>query len=838
MNKLGKYTCTVALAASLLVLNASPLVHAATTTETKAASTQSTSAVKAFAGTKLKTFNITSKSYIEISDVLFQYSNNEKIVHYTVTVHNNDNKNLDFMDYWIEVQDTSGSKYSVQANPNNSKNNKISPQSTQEYRFYAKVNPKLNYYNLKFKLIKWDFNATNYERVIGEARVTSKYVNVVPSKQYYILTKGTEKIRTYLQPGSKFDLGDTTQFQTTFQLSNQGTFAKDLSTYKFYMKTKAGFIIQLNTNLTTGQKLDSGQKLDVLLSGEVRKTIDLTGAQLFVTQTEGEASFESPVANYAMTWQSMNTIIAEVNKTKTITVDSQSIQSGVEYSYLDEGDKQNEISVTLKFTNKGEKAVKLPAYNYELLSSSGVRYPISAETEELNLVPGIESELLLTGKVPSDDKSKTWTVIVQQPKEENKPSGYVLTGFKLPSLTATGSDASLIREYQKEDSKYEIAIMDTERLPWGDQDIVNVYVSVRNKGDKEQLIPDLQSTLKMNGAALDEKNVSIIKLDNQILIPAGESIQYVISTKVPYNYKFSRLSLVLNDQLEDKKVRTMGQFTINELGGVKNSRLSYSLTSKGRKATLDVGRSYRYEDKNSSLYYVEFAYVNKEDRFSTLPVLKGYFKTSDGKYIEATLTNVKASLSPLGKAQFIASAQVPKDYDSNGLTLIVGEAITAGNYSKIDETPDSYIRGASLNVPISASELSSNFENMKINPYILTLSKLDAGITGNSTFTLDLRYTLTDEKPYEVAETKKQLLFEINDGKQTYEQVVDLEGEKGLVVGSNQSHKIEITGPNISRVLFNGYTLNVYEYYNGHKRLLAYKEYSRYYVSQNTSTES
>lgn len=83
---------------------------------------------------------------------------------------------------------------------------------------------------------------------------------------------------------------------------------------------------------------------------------------------------------------------------------------------------------------------------------------------------------------------------------------------------------------------------------------------------------------------------------------------------------------------------------------------------------------------------------------------------------------------------------------------------------------------------------------------------------------MDLRYTLTDSKKYEVNENKKQLLFEINDGNTTYEQIVEFEGEKGLVVGKNQQRKIEFTGPNISRVLYNGYKLNVYEYHNGHKK--------------------
>ncbi len=817
--KTGRYTCTVALAASLLISDPSQLIHAANTAaKTTTTQTKQTNTIKAFAGTKLKTFNITSKSYIEISDVLFQYSNNEKIVHYTVTVHNKDNKNLDFMDYWVDVMDTSGSKYSVQANPGNSKSNRVAPQSSQTFKFYAKVNPKLNYYNLKFKLIKWDFSMPNYERVIGEARVTSKYANVVPSNQYYVLTKGTERIRTYLQPGSRFNLGDTTQFQTTFQLENSGSFVKNVSEYQFYMKTKAGNIVKLNTDITADQKLESGKKLDVLLSGEVKSNVDLNGAQLFVTQTEGEAKFESPVANYAMTWQAASNIIAEVNKTKSIKIDGVQVETGIEYSYVDEGEKQNEVSVTLKFTNKGSKAIKLPKYSFDLLSSGGVRYPAIPEAEEIELVPGIQKELILTGKVPVGDASKSWTLLVQQPKEENKTSGYVLTGFKLPTVKTGDSQASLIKQYQNENSKYEIAIMDTERLPWGDQDIVNVYVEIRNKGEKEQLIPDMKSTLKMNGAALDAKDVSIVKLDNQILIPAGESIRYVISTKVPYSYKFSKMSLVLNDQLEEKKIRTMGQFTINELTPVKYVRNTYNLDSKGRKATLDLENSYRFEDKNSSMYYVEFSYSNKEDRISELPVLKGYFKTQDGKYIEAEVQNVKSKLSPTGKALFIASAQIPKSYDGEGLQFIAGEAITAGKYSTIEDKPDSYIKGGSFNVPVAINQVSDKFEDMKINPYTLTLEKVDAGISGNSALTLDLRYTLTDSKKYEVNENKKQLLFEINDGNTTYEQIVEFEGEKGLVVGKNQQRKIEFTGPNISRVLYNGYKLNVYEYHNGHKK--------------------
>ncbi|UVI29915.1 hypothetical protein [Paenibacillus spongiae] len=833
MNKVVKITCGTMLAVTLL---SSSLTYVPTAEAAGTVTKAPVASLQPFGGTKLKTFMISSKSYVQIKDVYFLYNNNEKTTHYTITVYNGDNTEIDFNDYWVEMHSVNGGKYNVTPNPANKKSSKVAPKTSEEFSFYSKVDQKVNYTDLKFRLVKWDFNAPNYTRTLGETRITSAYKNSVPTNNYYILRKNNEKIKTNFESGTRFTVGDQSQIQVRFKMENIGFTRKDLSSYQFSLKTKQGYIIKLESDLQADQKLDPSQSVSILLTGSLKSNVDVNGAQLLLSSiSDGETKFESPVSIYNVVWYASSNFVAPTNTAKKYTVNGQNIQAIISSVYRESNDASDTISINMKWLNNGKKAVKLPKYEYVLLSSNGAQYPITVKDEEIQLLPGVEKEMELKVKIPTA-ATAGMTLLINQPKEENKTNGYIAAAFKVPPVTTTTPVSK--KTYRNATGAYEFEIKKVERLPWGQEDLLNIYVTVSNDhATKSLVIPDIKSKLNLNGVNIDEKAITMIKADDQILLPAKSSTSFIVSTKVPYNYKFNEVQLTLLDQISEETKETIGLFTAKNVTEVPKRNLQdpFKIQTMGRKATLQFENATVFEGKSSDLYYAEFSYTNDEMRFTTLPVLKAFFKTNDNQYIDADLPNIKTKISPTGKALLVVSGRVPKSFSKEGAKLIIGEGITEGKFSTTEGTPDRMINGISFDLPKLENTVSKELKDLIINPYKFTVNSIDSGLEGLNTLKLDMNYTLENLNAYEVNETKRKLTFVVNDGVNEYEQSLELDAaEGGLKPGIKKKVSVSFTGNEIGSVLFRGYKLSVYEEYNSHRKLLGTKEFSWYSIEKET----
>ncbi|GBF76313.1 hypothetical protein PA598K_04772 [Paenibacillus sp. 598K] len=831
MKKVMKVACTTVLAVSLL---AAPIVQLGGVSVVYAQDQQK---LKAFPGVKLKTFMISSNSYIQLKDVYFQYKNGEKIVHFTAAVHNGDKREIDFLDYWVDLYGINV-KYKLTANPTNKKNGKVASQSTEEFKFYASVNPKLNYADLRFRVIKWDLNASNYERAIGSVNVPANYANTVPEHYSYVLRQGTEKLQSYVRPSTTFKLGDQTQFQVTYRLENIGLMSKELAQYQFYLRTKLGYMVKLTPDYAADAKLEPGDGKDLVLAGSVRSNVDLAGAQLYVIQQEGEEKFERPLAMYKIPWSKTTSFVTPSDKSKVLTIDGERVEQSISEIYAETGDQQDKLVMTVKWVNKGTKSVTLPKYKLELQSAKGERYPVALPAEDLVLAPNLTQEVTLQANVPAKVEGG-WTLLVHQPAEENKSAGYVLAALKLPGIQTDTS--SLTRKtYRDARGTYVYGVDAIERLPWGDQDIVNIYVSVENKGTKDQVLPQIQPSVKWNGAELSKEAISFMRLDSKMTLPLEDRASYVISTKIPYTSTMEKLDITLSEPIKEDQVKTLTQFTVNSAPKTPRYNIDkpYTVTSFSRNASLKFHSTYEFEGRTSKLFYVEFSYKNNESRFAQLPTLQGFFRTKSGQVVEAQITPVKDQISPTGEALVIASAKVPKSFDRKELEFIVGEAVTAGKPTTGEDKPDGWMQGAFYELPDNTYSVKNDFLDLELNPYVFSLTKTNAGITGNSALKLDLTYNLSDSEAYESSPVSRELLFEVVEGTNHYEQKVALQGEEALKKGENQTHSLTFTGQNISRVITNGYTINIYEQYEGHRRLLASKKFNQFTVAPAPAPES
>lgn len=826
MNKFVKMTGFVLLSSSIIAATVTPITpsHAAATVALQPA-------YQKFPGTKLKTFMISSKSYVQIKDVFFQYGNNEKLVHFKVSVYNGNQTALDFSDYWFEVYGL-GAKFSVSDNlPSDTrKKMTIAPNTTEEYSFYAKVNPKLNYTDLTFQVVKWDFSAPNYTRSLGKHKVPATYGNVVPPKYYHLLKKENETLKTYVDPGMKFKLGDNSQVQLQFHIENQGFFGVKAPQYAFYLKTKQGYFLKLTSDQVMSDALiNPGEKSMITLSGELKATVDLNGAQLLLNGIDETSKMETPLGIYGLSWDAGNAFVTGENASKVIQIDSTEVEAKIANVYVGEKELQNELTLMVNWTNKGKRSVQIPKYQYEVTATDGSRYVLTSSTDTFELAPGINKEITLKTNVSKSQKSG-FTLLINKPKAEGQSFSLVAGALKVPAVTV--NQAVSRTTYKSNNGTYDIAISDAERLPWGDQDSIVAYMTVTNKGTQAQVIPELKATMSLNGVAIDAAKTSFMKLDEQIMLQPSQSIRYAISTKVPYTYSFSQLKVKMEEVISSDTSSSIAEFASNRIANIRSlpANTAFTLTAIGRGATLVKESFAVYEGKDTDLLYAQFSYTNNENRYGKLPALKAFFQTEDGQYIEAVLQNAKAQTSPGGKALIIASAKVSKSLSNSNMKLVVGEAVLNGKYATPEETPDGFLNAAAFEMPAPDRSSNAELKEIAVRPYNLTIDNVRAILANDSTLNVEMDYTLKKISGYEVTESSRTLLLEVADGVYKYEQTVNVDAANGFQIGEKLKQTTTFTGSNIGSLLYRGYTLNVYDYVDGHKRLLGSKKYTQFQI--------
>lgn len=830
MNKIAKTTFSTIMATSLLLTPVIPNLTATAATTNKATTTAKTAlqVPKAFAGTKLKTFMISAKSYIQIKDVYFLTNNQEKTVHYTLSVYNGDSRELDMIDYWSEILATGGMKYRPTASPTNPKSMKVASNTTREYSFYSKVNVKLNYSDLTFRLLKWDFNMPNYERALGSVKITNQYQNVVPNNYYYVLRKDNEKLKTSVSQGASLKMGTQKQIQLNYAIENIGFFGSQVPNYQFYLKTKQGYTIKLNASYEANKLLSPNEKLDIPLSTKLNSTMDVTGAQLVVTRLDEESKLEIPVALYATAWGAYNNGIVPANKASQLNVSNNKVNAFISNTFLSNQETTNEISISLALNNKGSQTIKLPKYKYEILTADGARYPVNFGESELDLAPEIRQEITGVANVPSTVKDNFVLIVTQQPTEDAKGQEYMVAAMRLPAMSAETSVSK--KTYQNTKGKYEIGIDRVERLPYADQDLVNVYLNVKNIGDKMQEVPNIAAILSMSGLTLDETKTKLVKLDNSISIAPNGTTRYVISAKVPYTYVYSDLTLTLNETIGENKKKSIGVFTAKRVNDVPvvQVRDSIIIDSLGRRSEATIEQMYMYESENSKLLYIDLNYINKEIRYSTLPVLKAYIRTKNKDYLEAKVMNGKNRISPNGNSSLVVTAVIPKNFDPKDIQLILGEAMKDGQYSTTEGEPDSYINAKGIILPEIDSTVNTSLKEIFLHNYSLTINEVSSIISDSSNLKVNMKYDLKKLQKYENDEVKRKLIFEVTDGVYEYEAAaVEIEQPNGMKAGEKLEFTLDFKGTAITTILYKGYDLNIYEEYDGNRRLLATKKFDK-----------
>lgn len=507
-----------------------------------------------------------------------------------------------------------------------------------------------------------------------------------------------------------------------------------------------------------------------------------------------------------------------------------SLEMLIKKSVVSSNEKYHNIAVTLELYNNGKSTISTPQLKYYVLTDEEILYALTpSRTSSTEIVPKMSEETSLRANIPVDIKQSNWKLIVANTSAENQQI-LPLATFAIPkSAVEISDDFAAEYSFATLDGLYHVTINEITRAPIDDQDILSANLTIKNKGTRSVVVPELSGQFVLDDAI--ELQANAYQPNKVIAITPNGEINVHLFATIPYTFDFEEFKLVLQEKDPvsnemNNLLEVSGKNPISPMKLIAHDE-SYVLNNIGARSEYAIREIRTYEGGTSKRFTVQLDVMNQEKRAIDIQQVVGFIKTNDGNIFPTEITEVKSKMTPAGKALLEISSFLPLEYDLTDATLILGEAVDmAESAAQI-----AYINPVELVLP-AEKEPQDTLENIDLYPYKLSISKVKSQIVyGSGTLVLDFHYKLERDALVQFNGENKKVVIEVLDEKNdvavSNEFVLEA-GENSFVIGE---HEFKLTNNDDPDLLYkiqrlnNNYKLNVYEKYGTeYKKLLASKE--------------
>ncbi|MDB5052723.1 MAG: hypothetical protein JWM44_773 [Bacilli bacterium] len=789
---------------------------------------------------------INNQSFFELKQLAILPGDEDKTVTFVVTVKNGDDKELQFIDYWLRLNNSAGAQFTLNLLPDDKDKNRVPAHSSVDFHFYAKVNLTTNLKDLRFSFIQWDFSAVNYEKKLGDIAIPETYSDVTPIQSKQIISVPGTSLKTAVSRVEMNQNEDNYAVTLYYSMENIGLKSTKLPAYTYAVYTSEGIVYPVDTAGAAELTIAPRIKKELQMNVTIPKSVDPKDWKLVITKEDATLKLSLPVAAYLLPQSTTDDSVTAA--TRKIEISSTPVNTGIVRASISKTETNYLTNIFFSFSNNGTKAVVLPNYLFTVTNKEGLTYPMAApELKDISLNPKESKEIQLSVSIPIAVSTDNLELKLIQPAAAGTDSSfsYPIASYKVPKSSA--QDVSIGAEYPFIDKNgtYSAMLNTIQRLPWDDQDILSAEISLGNKGASSVSLPDIQGYFLLDGNIKVE--ASLIKMDNIISLPASSSASYILMSKVPYTSQFKDLRLILEEKAADKNITTIAEFNDNAdlltLPIVAKGE-SYKLQNIGKSSEVKITNVLTYSGTTNDLYYLEIEMKNMEKRYTTASKLAGYLKTQDDLYFPATVSDVTQKISPSGKAVLAVWSELPKGLKVENLDLMLGLAVQSSSApvttsdstsSASSSSNDGYYRVADMKLPDAVTTSNSSLDNLIIQPYTMGLTNAKTSDVSSSGFSFKFDYTLaknTNPSP-DAATNVHKLVVEITDSSaHKYENIFALDQPagtaSGLTTGSgSQSFQYTFSSQTSGIDFINSisrsrdYTLKIYDEFKGYRRLLA-----------------
>jgi hypothetical protein len=779
---------------------------------------------------------INKMSSFELKQVSILTGDEDKTVTFTVTVKNGEDKELQFIDYWVRLTNAIGAKYTINLFPEDKDKNRIAPRSSLDFHFYAKVNATTELKDLKFSFIQWDFSASNYERRLGEISIPATYSDLTPIQVKRLVPVLGTSLKTAVTRVAVKKNDENYLVTVYYSMENVGLKSVKLPVYAFDIHTSEGYIYPLDAAALKDITIAPRVKKEVQLNATIPISVLPKNWTMLVTKEDPTVK-TLPVANYALPQSTDDSTGGSAEESvRQIDIAGTSVATSISRASVSKTETNYLTNIFFTFANNGAKVVTLPNYLFNVKTKEGLIYPLVVTgLKDISLNPKESKEFQLSVSIPVAVNVEELELQLIQPSAAGADSSfnYPIASYKVPQSTSQEVSIGTEYPYTNKNGSYSAKLTTIQRLPWEDQDIISAEITINNKGAASAPPIKLQGYYMLDGNIKVDAN--LLQLDNMISIPTKGSSSYVLMSKIPYTSQFSNLKLVLQEKTSDTDSATIIEFSGNTdlmaLPTIAKGE-SYKLQNVGKSSELKITNLYTYKGSTNDLYYLELDMKSLEKRFTSASKLAAYLKTKDDLYFPATLSDVTQKINPGGKAMLAIWSELPQGYKASDLDLMIGlaDSTTTGAGETKTTNVDGYYRVAKMVLPDENTTVKSSLDGLVIQPYTIGFSNIkNEPFISTTTYNVNFDATVvknSNSAPELGANTHK-LVAEITDNlSNKYEKSFEL--DKDLKSGKN-SLSIQIkfdTDEKKGMEFFNGninksYTIKVYDEFKGYRRLLS-----------------
>jgi len=598
---------------------------------------------------------------------------------------------------------------------------------------------------------------------------------------------------------------------------------KSLMFYDYWTKVKLNNGVEVPVKLTNlnvnKSEIAPKSSAEYTYVGTVSRTTKYTDMIIQLIK------WDFSVANYTKILGSVRIPASydPINNSKNVFVDGTKLWVTYKNFKTYQLEDEKRIEFEVEFNNLGFRTVTIPKYKYNFITPDNYVYEITpVSNEDVKIQPKAKITLKMKLSIPNVVKVTTGNISIVINDEQTKLDIPLLSSaVKLASTTVEEKEETIAlgteKEFLLDEKKYAVRLDSVQQLPLESENIINSTVSIINKTSEALPIPDLLSVYYVDGVAVATDKVKQTQLTTGVGIPANGSVQVAIHTTTAYTASFSKVKLEFTSQLKTDGGETIKE-KITTYEVPTTSFKSFSKVAVGGTTTLTTGSSssaYKihslqaYKGTNNYLYNVLLEVQNKDVRSANLSKLVAYFKNGDS-YYPVKISEVKDKIIPNGKVLLSLSTRIPTYMNTNELKIVLGELID-------DNT---YLAAAEFELPgVSQDSGEGNLQGLEIYPYKLNINSIIVDLDSNAN--INFKYELTKTTEYESVPDGHSIIMEVIDKNQSYTKEFKLESD--LELGAHQQTMVaqmKIDNPNTKIMEMDGLEVNIYDQYEGYKKLL------------------
>ncbi|WP_127579675.1 hypothetical protein [Paenibacillus koleovorans] len=806
---------------------------------------------------------ISANSYFELVQASLLPGDDGKIVTFKVKLHNGESSDLSLIDYWVRLQTTAGTQFSINLLPKDKDKNRVPAGGEEEISFYAKVGPTVTLQDLVFNFIRWDFSVANFERKLGQITVPWDYSLLTQVDERRIVAVGGTQLKTSVSQMT-VNSGDEEHYVSlTYSLENIGSKSATLPGYTYSIRTPEGLMYPLDGSGGKELTVNPRAKKVVKLTGTIPLSVPQDGWELVVTETEPTAKIQLPVAFYLLPASTTDDVTVPAGGTKVVEVGDIPLALSVGRVSMSKNDVNYNATVYLHLENRGNGLVRVPGYSFNVRTSEGLVYPASsAGMNNLSILPRSSKNVELSVSIPVGVAVDKLELVVNEPASSGSGGSgagsgsggtggsgtvdsrfeYPIAVFRLPSPTSNEGQLGETTEFSNKSGVYALTFNSMQRLPWEETDILTADLTLTNRGSSALPIPALSGYFLLDGAI--QVPAKIVQTDRLISLAKDGEVDLQLYGSIPYTYAYSDLKLIVQEKVSETETNDLAEFN-NESDALTMPVIAtsgtHAIDAVGRQAGLSIRSSRSYTGVDSSLFTVQLNVENREKRFTNLGKLVGYFKTKDDLMFPATISEVKKKIGPMGKAIMQVSANLPSGFDTSGMQLILGEGVKDAKLAEGADVPNAYVNAVTFDIPLESSTVQEGFNKLDLFPYTLSIGKLSATAVTTSQFSLSFEYSLSKNTFVESSGEEHQVIVEFSDPAGglsltqtlTLDKSTDPEAAGNLAVGQYTKTILKTDPALLARLPYlSNYKINVYDQFLGQKKLIASQTFNWFVTSE------